>query len=117
MCTNGSDRKLKIILYEKKNKKLIFYQNRHHYRKCIPIEAIRTEVLVDLHSYLDRIKSFYHAWSDVDCSENMFVLPNGFTVHRRCDLLNILFCFKLQSFEYDDKLIAVCRTYFIKKNF
>jgi len=56
---------------------------RHHYRQCIPIEAIRNEILVDLHSYHDRIRSFHHSWSDHDCSENMYVLPNGFTVHRR----------------------------------
>ena len=29
-----------------------------------------------------KLRAFYHAWNPADCSRNIYVKPNGFTLHR-----------------------------------
>ncbi|KAF5899999.1 F-box/SPRY domain-containing protein 1, partial [Clarias magur] len=45
-------------------------------------EALRSDILCNLATYKDKLKSFQHALSSHDCSRNVYVKKNGFTLHR-----------------------------------
>ncbi|XDV47711.1 hypothetical protein PO909_017279 [Leuciscus waleckii] len=45
-------------------------------------EALRSDVLCNLTSYKGKLKSFQHALSSHDCSRNVYIKKNGFTLHR-----------------------------------
>ncbi|KAJ8278022.1 hypothetical protein GJAV_G00082920 [Gymnothorax javanicus] len=45
-------------------------------------EALRSDILCNLLSYKGKLKSFQHALSSHDCSRNVYVKKNGFTLHR-----------------------------------
>lgn len=45
-------------------------------------EALRSDVLCNLISYKGKLKSFQHALSSHDCSRNVYIKKNGFTLHR-----------------------------------
>ncbi|XP_051543463.1 F-box/SPRY domain-containing protein 1 [Myxocyprinus asiaticus] len=45
-------------------------------------EALRSDVLCNLPSYKGKLKSFQHALSSHDCSRNVYIKKNGFTLHR-----------------------------------
>ncbi|XP_051971332.1 F-box/SPRY domain-containing protein 1 [Xyrauchen texanus] len=45
-------------------------------------EALRSDVLCNLASYKGKLKSFQHALSSNDCSRNVYIKKNGFTLHR-----------------------------------
>lgn len=45
-------------------------------------EALRSDVLCNLLTYKGKLKSFQHALSSHDCSRNVYIKKNGFTLHR-----------------------------------
>ncbi|GAA6102355.1 F-box/SPRY domain-containing protein 1 [Tachysurus ichikawai] len=45
-------------------------------------EALRSDILCNLISYKGKLKSFQHALSSHDCSRNVYIKKNGFTLHR-----------------------------------
>uniref|UniRef100_A0A2K5JF19 F-box/SPRY domain-containing protein 1 n=2 Tax=Boreoeutheria TaxID=1437010 RepID=A0A2K5JF19_COLAP len=45
-------------------------------------EALRTDILCNLPSYKAKIRAFQHAFSTNDCSRNVYIKKNGFTLHR-----------------------------------
>ncbi|XP_056307078.1 F-box/SPRY domain-containing protein 1 [Danio aesculapii] len=45
-------------------------------------EALRSDILCNLASYKGKLKSFQHALSSHDCSRNVYIKKNGFTLHR-----------------------------------
>ncbi|XP_059391000.1 F-box/SPRY domain-containing protein 1-like [Carassius carassius] len=45
-------------------------------------EALRSDILCNLPSYKAKLKSFQHALSSHDCSRNVYIKKNGFTLHR-----------------------------------
>ncbi|XP_067291670.1 F-box/SPRY domain-containing protein 1 [Pseudorasbora parva] len=50
--------------------------------RLISEEALRSDVLCNLVSYKGKLKSFQHALSSHDCSRNVYIKKNGFTLHR-----------------------------------
>jgi len=54
--------------------------------KCVEklsSETLKSDLLINLTTNKEKLCAFYHAWNPNDCSENMYVKSNGFTVHRR----------------------------------
>ncbi|XP_024230371.1 F-box/SPRY domain-containing protein 1 isoform X1 [Oncorhynchus tshawytscha] len=45
-------------------------------------EALRSDILCNLTTYKGKLKSYLHALSSHDCSRNVYVKKNGFTLHR-----------------------------------
>lgn len=45
-------------------------------------EALRTELLSAVPTFKAKLRAFHHAWNPNDCSPNVYVKPNGFTLHR-----------------------------------
>lgn len=45
-------------------------------------ETLRSDILCNLSSYKGKLKSFQHALSSHDCSRNVYIKKNGFTLHR-----------------------------------
>ncbi|KAG8135890.1 hypothetical protein E2320_008877 [Naja naja] len=45
-------------------------------------EALRTDILCNVPTYKGKVRSFQHAFSTNDCSRNVYIKKNGFTLHR-----------------------------------
>ncbi|XP_047383596.1 F-box/SPRY domain-containing protein 1-like [Sciurus carolinensis] len=45
-------------------------------------EALRTHILCNLPSYKAKVRAFQHAFSTIDCSRNVYIKKNGFTLHQ-----------------------------------
>ena len=45
-------------------------------------EALNSDILSDAPSYKNKVRAFYYAWNPNDCSRNIYVKSNGFTLHR-----------------------------------
>lgn len=41
-----------------------------------------TNMLSDVPTYKSKLRSLFHAWDPSECSRNIYVKPNGFTIHR-----------------------------------
>lgn len=50
--------------------------------RTVPEEALRSDVLKSLNTYKSRLRAYCHAWNPNDCSRNIYIRPNGFTMHR-----------------------------------
>ncbi|CAL8311116.1 unnamed protein product [Merluccius merluccius] len=50
--------------------------------RALSEEALRSDILVNLPTYRGKLKSYQHALSTHDCSRNVYVKKNGFTLHR-----------------------------------
>lgn len=48
----------------------------------LPDEALKSELLAAVPTYRAKLRAFHHAWNPSDCSPNVYVKPNGFTLHR-----------------------------------
>ena len=46
-------------------------------------KSINSDLLSSLPTYKDKLRAFYYAWDPEDCSVNIYVKPDGFTLHRR----------------------------------
>lgn len=55
---------------------------RSHCLKKMSEEALRSDLLVPLGSYKSKLRAFCYAWNPFDCSRNVYIKPNGFTLHR-----------------------------------
>lgn len=45
-------------------------------------EALRSNILDSVPSYRTKLKAFCHAWNPNDCSRNIYIKRDGFTLHR-----------------------------------
>lgn len=45
-------------------------------------EALKSDLLSSVPTYKAKLRAFYHAWNPNDCSRNVYIKPNGFTLHR-----------------------------------
>ncbi|XP_066266816.1 F-box/SPRY domain-containing protein 1-like [Branchiostoma lanceolatum] len=45
-------------------------------------EALKSDILCNVTSYKAKAMAFCHAWNPQDCSRNIYIKPNGFTLHR-----------------------------------
>ncbi|XP_074658139.1 F-box/SPRY domain-containing protein 1-like [Tubulanus polymorphus] len=53
----------------------------HCVRKLAEV-ALKSNILSNVPTYKAKLKSFFHAWNPNDCSRNMYIKDNGFTIHR-----------------------------------
>ncbi|ESO02486.1 hypothetical protein HELRODRAFT_65080 [Helobdella robusta] len=45
-------------------------------------EALNSDLLSHIPSYKNKLRAFYYAWNPNDCSRNIYIKSNGFTLHR-----------------------------------
>ncbi|XP_068277184.1 F-box/SPRY domain-containing protein 1 [Nyctibius grandis] len=50
--------------------------------RCLAEEALRTDILCNVPTYKGKVRAFHHAFSTNDCSRNVYIKKNGFTLHR-----------------------------------
>lgn len=55
---------------------------RMHCIRKLAEEALKSELLSSVPTYKAKLRAFHHAWNPNDCSRNVYVKPNGFTLHR-----------------------------------
>lgn len=55
---------------------------RFHCVRKLAEEALKSDVLSNVPTYKAKLRAFYHAWNPNDCSRNIYVKHNGFTLHR-----------------------------------
>lgn len=61
---------------------------RMHCIRKLAQEALSSDLLSSVPTYKSKLRAFYHAWNPNDCSRNVYIRPNGFTMHRQ----NLGFC-------------------------
>uniref|UniRef100_A0A8C4N4Z1 F-box/SPRY domain-containing protein 1 n=1 Tax=Eptatretus burgeri TaxID=7764 RepID=A0A8C4N4Z1_EPTBU len=50
--------------------------------RFLTADALKSDVLCNVPSYKAKVRAARHAWNQHDCSRNIFVKRNGFTLHR-----------------------------------
>lgn len=55
---------------------------RLHAIRKLPEEAIKSDLLSSTPTYKAKLRAFYHAWNPNDCSKNIYIKANQFTLHR-----------------------------------
>lgn len=55
---------------------------RVHCMKRLQEEVIKSDLLSSVFTYKTKLRAFYHAWNPHDCSRNIYIKSNGFTLHR-----------------------------------
>lgn len=55
---------------------------RLHCVKRLVEEVMKSDLLSTVTTYKSKLRAFYHAWNPHDCSRNIYVKLNGFTLHR-----------------------------------
>ena len=55
---------------------------RFHCVRKLAEEALKSDVLSNVPTYKAKLRAFYHAWNPNDCSRNIYVRGDGFTIHR-----------------------------------
>lgn len=55
---------------------------RTHSIRKLAHEALSSDLLSSVPTFKSKVRAFYHAWNPNDCSRNIYVKPNGFTLHR-----------------------------------
>merc|ERR1712156_344406 len=56
---------------------------RMHCVRRLAQEALQSsELLSSLPTYKSKLRAFCHAWNPEDCSKNIYIKSNGFTLHR-----------------------------------
>lgn len=55
---------------------------RLHCIRKLAEEALKSDLLSSVPTYKAKLRAFYHAWNPNDCSRNIYIKPNGFTLHR-----------------------------------
>lgn len=58
------------------------YVWRVHCVKRMTEEVLKSDLLSTFTTYKSKFRAFCHAWNPDDCSRNIYVKPNGFTLHR-----------------------------------
>lgn len=44
--------------------------------------VLKSSVLASLTSYKAKLRAYFYAWDAAECSRNIYIKPNGFTLHR-----------------------------------
>lgn len=55
---------------------------RHNCMKEVSEEIMTSDLLSSITTYKSKLRAFHHAWNPNDRSRNVFIKPNGFTIHR-----------------------------------
>ena len=55
---------------------------RLHCVRKLAEEALKSDILSNVPTYKAKLRAFYHAWNPNDCSRNIQIKANGFTLHR-----------------------------------
>eukprot|EP00095_Tigriopus_kingsejongensis_P000227 maker-scaffold55_size446313-snap-gene-2.12 protein:Tk00227 transcript:maker-scaffold55_size446313-snap-gene-2.12-mRNA-1 annotation:"f-box spry domain-containing protein 1" len=55
---------------------------RLHCVRQLAAEALHSDLLSSLPTYKAKLRAFYQAWNPEDCSRNIYIKSNGFTLHR-----------------------------------
>lgn len=55
---------------------------RMHCMNLLAEEALKSDLLSSVPTYMAKLRAFYHAWNSQDCSRNVYIKANGFTLHR-----------------------------------
>jgi len=55
---------------------------RLHCIRKLAEEALKSDLFANVPTYKAKLRAFYHAWNPNDCSRNVYVKTNGFTLHR-----------------------------------
>lgn len=55
---------------------------RMHCIRRLADDALKSELLASVPTFRAKLRAFHHAWNPNDCSPNVYVKPNGFTLHR-----------------------------------
>ena len=55
---------------------------RFHCMRRLAEEALHSDLLDSLPTYKARLRAFFHAWNPADCSRNVYIKTDGFTLHR-----------------------------------
>lgn len=64
---------------------------RLHCVRRLAQEALQSsELLSSLPTYKSKLRAFCHAWNPEDCSKNIYIKSNGFTLHRFLGLVLFL---------------------------
>ncbi|KAI4465549.1 spry domain containing socs box protein [Holotrichia oblita] len=90
LLTRPKDAKLSIVICNivlcKKWYKFLNDENndvwRLHCIRKLAEEALKSDLLSSVPTYKAKLRAFYHAWNPNDCSRNIYIKPNGFTLHR-----------------------------------
>ena len=45
-------------------------------------QILKSDVLSSLSSHKSKLRAHFYAWDSNDCSRNIYIKPNGFTLHR-----------------------------------
>lgn len=61
---------------------------RLHCIRKLAEEALKNDLLSSVPTYKSKLRAFNHAWNPNDCSRNVYIKPNGFTLHRFVFFLN-----------------------------
>lgn len=62
---------------------------RWHCLRKLPKEAVKSDLLTSVPTYKTKLRAYMHAWNPNDRSRNVYIKPNGFTLHR---LVNVFMC-------------------------
>ena len=55
---------------------------RLHCVRKLAEEALKSDILSNCPTHKAKLRAFYHAWNANDVSRNIYIKPNGFTLHR-----------------------------------
>lgn len=55
---------------------------RYHCYRRLTEEMMKSDLLSCLRTYREKLRAYCHAWNPYDCSRNIYIKPNGFTLHR-----------------------------------
>lgn len=71
---------------------------RSHCMRKLPEEALKSDLLSSVPTYKMKLRAYYHAWNPNDCSRNVYIKPNGFTLHRWVEKPTIIFLKQCRSY-------------------
>ena len=55
---------------------------KHHCHKQISKSILKSDILINVPTYKSRLRAFFYSWDPNDCSRNIYIKSNGFTLHR-----------------------------------
>lgn len=55
---------------------------RVHCLRFMSENVIKSDLLSSLSTYKAKLRAYFHSWNPNDCSRNVYIKPNGFTLHR-----------------------------------
>lgn len=57
---------------------------KHHCLRQLSKSTLKSDILSSIpsHKYKSRLRAWHASWDPLQCSKNIFIKPNGFTIHR-----------------------------------